>query len=337
MAQRSLIGIDLGSRFLKALQLSDVGGAYKITGFGIRELGAQDAVAEALRDLLTKKNFATKRCAFGVSGRSVFVRYVGMAPMAPDELRNAARYELGKYIPIEVDEVLHDVQRLDETAPPGGEIRVVLVAAHKTYLDERIALVESTDLVPNVVDVECFALGNAFELANSANSQVKGGGRILAAVDVGASKSNVVILDNLVCTFTREFYKGGDDVTDMIAKKLSLEPAEAERLKRNPGDQVEKLMQACEDVLDDLCQDVKISVDFFENQNDKQVEEIALTGGACGTPGLKETLEKMAGKPVTVWNPIEGFATALDAAGEAELRAHAWQCGIALGLASRFA
>lgn len=338
---KHLVGLDIGSRFVKAVQLTEEGGRMTMTEYGIEAVAQPEQPEPAIAALFGRKSFKNKRINVGVSGRSVFVRYVPMPKMSEEELVNASKYELGKYIPIEVDEVIHDCKKLEEPGEGDSEMKVVLVAARKAFVDKRIELVDRVGLYPNIIDVECFALGNAYEKIRTQNAEPlpegvpASGGGCIAIVEIGASKSNVVILNNNVCQFTREFYKGGDDMTDVLSKKLGCDMATAEALKRDAKDDAMKVQAAIEDVIDDLCQDAKISIDFFENQNDMTVDEVKLTGGSCGIVGLKEAMEKMIGKPLEIWNPIEQFPLALSQQSEAELRASAWQCGVALGLAVR--
>jgi type IV pilus assembly protein PilM len=338
MAARNIVGLDIGSKFVKAVQLTETSGQYKITEFGIAEVSPQVSVADVVNELFSKKGFKTKRVVTAVSGRFVFVRYISMPVMTDEELINAAKYELGKYIPVEVDEVLHDSQKLEELAAQEGqepEMRVLLVAAKRTFIDEHVAILETAGLQPAVVDVDSFALGNAYELSGSINPQAVAQGKLVALVDIGASKTNINIMSDSVSYFTREFYKGGEDLTDAVTKKLSLEAKEAENFKRNPGGEMDKLQDAISGVMDDICHDINISLDYFENQYDKKVEEIYVTGGASNTPGLPETLERTVQKPVNRWNPLQHLELDLAKDSAQEMQDNAAQAAIALGLASR--
>jgi type IV pilus assembly protein PilM len=402
MAQRHLVGLDIGSKFIKAVQLSQTSGQYKVTEFGIAEVSPQVSVADTINELFSKKNFKTKRIVSAVSGRFVFVRYISMPVMSDEELVNAAKYELGKYIPVEVDEVLHDSQKLEELAAQEGqepEMRVLLVAAKRTFIDEHVGVLEGAGLLPAIVDVDSFALGNAYELSGMINPQAIAAGKLVALVDIGASKTNINIMSDSISYFTREFYKGGDDLTDSISKKLSLEVKEAEAMKRgvagagyaggggggggggkpdsNPGNMpivmlstedadklrtetgrrdrpstrvggggggygggggggdADRVVDCISSVVEDICHDINISIDYFENQYDKKVEEVYITGGASSTIGLPETLERTVQKPVNRWNPLQYFELELPRDSQQELQDNPTQAAIALGLASR--
>ncbi len=338
MATRHLVGLDVGSKFIKAVQLTESSGRYRITEFGITEISPQVTVPDAIMELFSRKSFKTKRVVSAVSGRFVFVRYINMPAMTDDELVNAAKYELGKYIPVEVDEVLHDSQKLEELQPQEGqepEMRVLLVAAKRTFVDEHVAALEAAGLQPAVIDVDSFALGNAYELAGMINPQAISPGKLVALVDIGASKTNINIMSDAMSFFTREFYKGGDDLTDSLSKKLSMESKEAEMLKRNPGGELPKVQDCVMGVIEDICHDINISIDYFENQYDKKVEEIFVTGGGANCVGLHETLERALQKPVNRWNPAQQLELDLPDESSQELQDNSAQVSIALGLASR--
>jgi Tfp pilus assembly PilM family ATPase len=203
-------------------------------------------------------------------------------------------------------------------------------------------------------------------------------------------------MNDAVSFFTREFYKGGDDLTDSVSKKLSMDAKDAEALKRSvagasvgggggggsaggdeggggsipivmvsaedagklssgtgrrergttrvPGNEfgggggnadAERVNECIGGVVEDICHDINISIDYFENQYDKKVEEVYVTGGASNTLGLVETLERTVQKPVTRWNPAQHFEINLSKESAQELESSPSQAAIALGLASR--
>jgi type IV pilus assembly protein PilM len=142
-------------------------------------------------------------------------------------------------------------------------------------------------------------------------------------------------MSDSVSYFTREFYKGGDDLTESVSKKLSLEVNDAEAMKRNPGGELDKLQDCLGSVLEDICHDINISIDYFENQYDKKVEEVYITGGGSSTIGLQETLERTVQKPVQRWNPLQYLELELARDSQQELEDHPVQAAIALGLAAR--
>jgi type IV pilus assembly protein PilM len=400
MAVRHLVGLDIGSRFVKAVQITDNNGKYSVSNFGVAEIVAPRTAADAVMEIFDARKFKTKRVVASVSGRSVYVRYVVMPRMNDEEIVNAAKYEMGKYIPVEVDEVVHDVQKLGDIDAAGTqadpEMRVLLVAARRSFVDEQVAALESAGLQPVILDVDAFALGNAYELGALINPQSITPGRLVALADIGASKTSVHIMDETGPYFTREIYKGGDDFTGAIAARTGLEAHDAEALKRDvsarggstasggggrdegptaivmleegdteklkptPEEDLEnsqmpivvvqneegerlrddagdapRMVESVAGVLDDLCHDIQISIDYFENQHDKKVHEVLLSGGGSAMAGLAENLEQLLQRPARVWNPVQHIPMDLTDDIQNVLNNHAAQSAIALGLASR--
>jgi len=401
MALRHLVGLDIGTRYVKAVQLTENNNTFKITNFGIAEIVPPRTAADALMEIFDARKFKTKRVVASVSGRSVYVRYVVMPQMNDEEIVNAAKYEMGKYIPVEVDEVVHDVQKLGniegQSTSVDPEMRVLLVAARRSYVDEQVAAIEQAGLTPVILDVDAFALGNAYELGALVNPQSVVPGRLIALADIGASKTSVHIMDDSGPYFTREIYKGGDDFTGAIAARTGLGSHDAEALKRDvsagsgggggrggkddgggtealvvleegdtekfkptPEEDLEasgmpivvvqneeaerlrddsgdapRMVESVAGVLDDLCHDIQISIDYFENQHDKKVHEVLLTGGGSGMTGLAENLEQLLQRPAHVWDPIQHMPMEVDEDVQQILRNCAPQTAVALGLASR--
>src|SRR5690606_29401299 len=127
------------------------------------EQGRRDALA----DLFRNGGFRTKRVASAVSGKSVIFRYVNMAQMSADQMQGAVRFEADKYIPFDIEEVQIDTQKLLDLPGAEGasaEMKVLLVAAKKSIVQDQAEMLAELGLLPTCISVDAFALGNAYEL-----------------------------------------------------------------------------------------------------------------------------------------------------------------------------
>jgi type IV pilus assembly protein PilM len=339
---KSLIGLDIGSSSVKAVELTLVGSDVVITGYGQSEILSEKSKADAILDVLHGSSFRTRRVVTAVSGKSVIVRYLTMMQMSPEDLQNAIKFEADKYIPFDVDEVVLDCQRLDDPSDggrggsSGGEgMRVLLVAVKRALVDDHVGLIQGIGLTPEVIDVDTFALGNAFALRGSLSPTVDRDDRSVALVDIGANKTNVNILQGTTSYFTREIYLGGDDLTSAIAKRFSVEAHQAELMKRDPGDNGEEIRQVVMPVIEDLANEIHLSFDYFENQFDHEVEEVYLSGGGSRLPFVEESLERIFEKRARNWDPTENLKINSDSVDVGSLKANAAQLAVAVGLASR--
>ena len=336
--KKSLVGLDIGSSEVKAVELTDVGDHLVITGFGRSKIPSKEGVNEAISEALRRSGIKTKRVATAVSGRSVIVRYINMVAMSDEELKSALRYEADKYIPFELDEVVLDCARLeDPNEAPGSkkEMKVLLVAVKRNLIEEHVQTIQSLGLVPTVIDVDSFALGNAFEL-NSLNSpRVDDDKKVIALVDIGAVKTNINILKANTSYFSREVYLAGNDFSESIARRLGVDQVEAAEMKVNPEGREESIEESILPVLDDLGNEIHLSFDYFENQFDHEVDEVYISGGSAALPGLKTSFERIFDRRIYFWDPTENLEIRSDRIDVQELKEHKGQLAIAVGLASR--
>ncbi|MEK7449033.1 MAG: type IV pilus assembly protein PilM [Planctomycetota bacterium] len=341
---KSVVGLDIGSKSVKAVELTPVGSGYVVTGYASRELAGPDesALKETLKEMFSGNHFKTKKVVTSVSGRSVIVRYIAMPEMANDELKNAIKYEASKYIPFEVEEVVIDCQRLEagqksaeKDKAPAKEMRVLLVAAKRAMIDKHVGLLEDSGLWPLVIDVDSFALGNALELHRTLSSEPIPADKTIALIDIGASKTNINIIQDNISYFTREIYIAGNDFTDAITKKLGCEPIEAEKIKRAPENRSDEVKEVVSSMLEDLCHEIHLSLDYFENQFDKSVDYLYLSGGGALLIGLDEVFEKTFDKRPVRWNPFEHLNIDTTQVNQDDIRKQFSQLTIAVGLAAR--
>ncbi|MBK8101152.1 MAG: pilus assembly protein PilM [Planctomycetes bacterium] len=191
-------------------------------------------------------------------------------------------------------------------------MKVLLVAAKKTVVEDHARQLIDLGLQPVSVGVDGFALGNAFELSEMVNPGIQEAERTVALIDIGGCKSRINILRDNVSCFAREVPMGGQDLTNAIMRRFGMEQTQAEALKREPGDQAGVVQEAVAQVLEDLGNEINLSFDFFENQFDGEVQDVLLSGGSVLLPFLEERLEKIFEKRTKTWNPIEGLKVKAD-------------------------
>jgi type IV pilus assembly protein PilM len=334
--RKSIVGLDIGTSCIKAVELTRDKYDHVITGYAQVDVTSEAARQDAIAELMRAAKFRTKRVATAVSGKNVVFRYIGMPEMAEDKLAQAVRLEADKYIPFDVNDVELDAQKLATAADAQGkqEMKVLLVAAKKTVVADHARMLTELGLQPVAVGVDGFALGNAWSLSDLVNPGIQEPGRTVALIDIGATKASINILRDNVSCFAREVPMGGQDLSNAIARRFGVEPAQAETLKRSPGEQQAELREACGQVLEDLGNEVNLSFDFFENQFDGEVQEVWLTGGTALLPFLEESFEKIFEKRTKTWNPIEGLKVKSDHVDVEALNQFAPQLAVAIGLAA---
>lgn len=344
---KSVVGLDLGSSVVKAVEISLEGPEPVITGFGRAEIPPGGSVEEAVNQVFTENRFRSRRIATGVSGQSTVVRYVPMMRMSDAEVRQAIRFEVDKYLPFEVDEVVMDCQALGrrvgslpgegEDAPVEDMMTVLLAACRRDLIEERIALVQNQGLMPVSIDLDLFALANAWELCGVPDDEVveEGDTRATALVDIGATRTAINVIRAGETCFSREINIGGADMTQAVARRLGVEGFEAEAIKRASEAHEAEVNSAIAPVLEDLSSELSLSIDYVEHHEGVQVEEILLSGGGVLAPGAGSYIEQATARPARTWNPLEGLRVDVNRVDVEELEAWAPSLVVAVGLAAK--
>jgi type IV pilus assembly protein PilM len=240
---KSVIGLDIGSRLVKALQVKKSGRGVELERFGAAEVfpggdktsasngSLRDLQVQAIKRALQEANINAKFAVSAVSGESIIVRYIQLPEMPEAELKQALQWEAEEYIPFHIDEVNLDSVVL---GPAGGgatgKVDVLLVSAKKDLVNEHVELVKSAGLQPMIVDVESFAFLNCFEMNYS-----PGAAECVALVNIGAEVTNINIYVGGTSRFSRDIGIAGDTITAAIQSKTGIPWRQAEELKIQIG------------------------------------------------------------------------------------------------------
>jgi len=307
---KTVVGLDIGSYSVKAVALTTARDRITLQGYAQSRIDNQDP-AEVIRKVIEQLGFKPKRLVTSVSGRSVIVRQVETPRLERDELKAHIAYEADKYIPFGAEEVIIDAQPLPEA--PGDEgkektanMQVMLVAVRKSFIQDHLNQLKAAGMHPEVIDVDVFALANAYELLGPAaapDTEKKA----TALIDIGASKSNIAIVQGSRVLFTREVYLAGNEISDAIARTFNEPPADIERIKLAPGETLEALIDAAMPAFEDLANEIRLSFDYVEGQFDREVSTVVLTGGSSQLPNIAQILGHILNRPVQVFDPLAGL------------------------------
>jgi type IV pilus assembly protein PilM len=222
------------------------------------------------------------------------------------ELSESIYWEAEQYIPFDIQDVTLDYQILDHGAAASGRgtMDVLLVAAKKDKIADYTGVITQAGRVPVVVDVDAFALQNAFEVNYGVEP-----GAVVVLVNAGASAVNINILNGDQSVFTRDISVGGNAYTEALQKELNLPFDSAESLKR--GGEVEGMRpEDAEPVLRAVTETVMLEIqktfDFFKaTAASDRLDRIVLTGGASRVAGFAETLSERFEAPVEKLDPFK--------------------------------
>ncbi len=341
--QKPVVGVDIGTSSIKVVGLKRHSEGYELESLGINKLPpgavvegvviAKQVVAQIIDRIFKAQKINNNRVATSVGGHSVIVKRLEVPRQSDRELEDSIRWEAQQHVPFNISEVNLDYQVLDDS-PPRHHMHVLLAAAKRDKIEEHTHVFSMAGKQLMVVDVDAFALQNAFEFNYRPEPN-----RVAALLDIGAGMTNVNIVKGTGFLFSRDIALGGNRYTELLAKELNISFEEAEQLKlggHQSPDQAERTTAILRQVSEIFVLEVQRTLDFFRATIDSQgVGEIILSGGASRTQGLREFLEERLGIPVTLLNPFKRISSGRSGFPSASPANHAADLAVGVGLALR--
>ncbi|MGZ3591273.1 MAG: type IV pilus assembly protein PilM [Thermodesulfobacteriota bacterium] len=312
--KKDVIGLDIGCSSIKLVELREDKKGYKLQNLAISPLPPEAIVDGALmdsvtiidtiRDVIANAKTKTRDVVTSVSGHSVIVKKISLPFMTEAELEESIQWEAERYIPFDINDVNIDFQ-IFGAAPENPEVMdVVLVAAKKDIINDYVSIIMETGLNPVVIDIDSFALENMLAINYDIAKE-----ETVAIVNVGASVANINIVRNNISAFTRDIFKGGNQITEEIQRQLHVDHEEAEKIK--VGSKVDLTSQSViENVLktasESLAVEIGNSLDFFQSTTTyEKIGKLYLSGGGSKIKDFDMTLQQQIGIPVEIANPFK--------------------------------
>jgi type IV pilus assembly protein PilM len=298
--------LDIGSSAVKAVELKASGKTYKVTGFGAEPLPPDSivdgaiidgaAVADAIRRLFEGRNIKTKDVAASLSGNAVIVKKISLPIMSEAE----------QYIPFDIQDVNLDYQILDKGDAASGKstMDVLLVAAKKEKIADYTGVIAQAGRAAVVVDVDAFALQNAYEVNYGIDPNA-----VVVLLNAGASATNINIIQGDQSVFTRDISIGGNAYTEALQRELNLPFETADALKRGipvDGATYDDARPVLRAVTENVMLEIQKTFDFFKaTAASDKIDRIMLSGGASRAEGLTEMLAERFEAPVEPFDPFK--------------------------------
>jgi type IV pilus assembly protein PilM len=308
-----MVGLDISSTAIKLLELSRSGGRYRVESYTVEPLPANsvveksiadvEAVGEAIRRAVKRSGTKSKHAAVAVAGSAVITKVISMpASIGDDEMESQISLEADQYIPYPLDEVNLDFEVLGPSTKNPERVDVLLAASRSENVESRTAAAELGGLTARLVDVEAFAMENAFSLI--AEMMEDGGSdRTIAVVDIGATMTTLNVMHDRKSIYTREQVFGGKQLTEEIQRRYGLSYEEAGLSKKQGGLPDNYIPEVLEPFKESMVQQVGRSLQFFFSSSPYNgVDHIVLAGGCASIPDIDELIAQKTGTETSIAN-----------------------------------
>lgn len=309
----SIIGLDLGNTSFRAVELDRKKDGLIVQKAAIYEnpklnfdSDAKEDIenyATALKEFFSESVFTTPNVSIGLDERYVYMRIIKLPQMNDKDLRSAVNFEAEQYIPLPLNEVTVSFQRLDVDYADKQKMNVQIVAARKAVLGKYMEILKKARLVPRAVEPETLSLGRALgdTIDNPAGSII---------LDMGFSRTIVILAYGGYVRFTRNIPVGGDVITRALQQALNLDYNQAEEYKKTYGLERThadgKVYDVIKPHIDNIIGEVQRAGIFFTKQQpNASIKRVILTGGTAQMPGLLLYLASNLDFEVEAANPFK--------------------------------
>jgi len=313
--KRTTVALDIGSGLIKLVVIDHASGEPVLTKVAFTsvvdgaivegEVMDPGIVADAVRGLLSSAGVKAKRVVTAVGGRDVIIKKISMDRMKEGEAREQIRWEAEQHVPFDMDNVELDFQILDPEGE-GLQMSVLLVAAKRELVETKQSLFADVGLEASVIDVDAFALHNAFEL--NYPDAMHG---VVGLVNIGHEMTNVNILDEGVPVLTRDIMIGTRRFREDLQRERNMSADEADLLLRG-FERNEALEPLLASRGEELAVGIERAAAFLQSSSRSAsgLARIFTSGGGSRIPGLNRILADRLRLPVQAANPLERLQVA---------------------------
>lgn len=310
-----LVGLDISSTAVKLLELGKNGDRFRVESYTVEPLPPNsvieknisdvEAVGEAIRRAVKRSGTRCKHATAAVAGSAVITKVIAMpSNLSEDEMEQQIMLEADQYIPYPLEEVNLDFEVLGPSENDPERVDVLLAASRSENVDVRIAAIELGGLKARIIDVEAYAMENAFSLV-APQLPDQGSGQTIAIIDVGSTMTTLNVIHDMKTIYTREQVFGGKQLTEEIQRRYGLSYEEAGMAKRQGGLPDNYVPEVLEPFKEAMTQQVSRSLQFFFSSSAyNNVDYIVLAGGSSMIDGIDEMIANKLGVPAIIANPF---------------------------------
>jgi type IV pilus assembly protein PilM len=335
--REQVVAFDLGSRTTKGVHLVRRGDKIALKAFALMDAPIFDKalspelLADHLKAVAQSLNNPTRQTVLILGIQDSILRHAELPMIPVSDMRLMLKFNSKNYLQQDLPDYLYDCQILPpkaaakgEALKPGQKSRVLVGGARKQFLEDLQTATRAAGLQAVHVTPGQIGTSNAFEMAEPDLFQ-KG---VVALVDLGFRNSTISVIDQGELALNRVVALGGDKLTSSLAETLNVSYAEAEGIKIGLPEEVQSAMQA---LLMPLGRELRASLDFYEHQQDKTVNQVFVSGGPARSPFIIESLQTELMIQCRSWNPIGSLALELSPRQMGEVEQVTPQLAVAVG------
>ncbi len=345
-----VVGIDIGTTAVKLLELSQVGDKFQVESYAMeplpensvedKDISQLEAVAPAINSVVKRAKPRSQYAAVAVAGRNVITKTITMnSGLSDNEIQEQIEADPASYIGQDIEDIEFDFQMIGPNEKEPDRVDYLLAVCRSETLEVRTNVIELGGLKAKIVDIEKYALENAFKMVVENDPDIDETDTI-ALVEIGATTTTIIVLGDQKIVYTNEQLFGSKQLIERVVSQYDLSYEEADRAIRNGGlvsdetplsdYETEILDPFKEDIVDQISLMIK---NYNAHSSYGKLAHIFIAGGCAPIPGLIENLNTKLSGHITIVNPFSSMQLAPRVSEKALMRdapALMIACGLAL-------
>jgi len=302
-----VIGLDLGSGYIKIAQLKETTKGLNLVNIGLlptpkgaienAKIVNPEDISEAIRTLLRMFSFIGKRVVASVSGQLVTVRTLTVDKLPETELNEVVKWEIQKILPYKLDEASIDYQILGVVPETEGKkLSIIAAAASLDIINSIVSAIKLAKLEPVAIEIESFAELRLLDYTYS-NKYSK---NIILLINSGYSFTSINIIENGVLRFTRVIPFGGKSLIRVIQDTLKINEKDAETYlitacdlnleKYSKDSDTFRITESILPIIEEFALEIRRSITYYQGLPDFSGKDflVILGGGTSKIKGLND-------------------------------------------------
>ncbi len=311
-SEQSFLGIDLGDSSIKIVELAKSGNDIRLLSYGFSENSGSKyknywqeeprRAAYVINKVCDEAGVKSRNAISALPTYSVFSSVLNLANVPEKEIDSAVHWEAKKVIPLPLDEMILDWRKIEGGNVSGKSaknIKILLTGAPKTLVKKYINIFKEARVSLLSLETETFSL---------IRSLVGNDKSVIMLVELGASTTDICIIDKGIPMLNRSIDVGGTTITKALSNNLNVDLEKAEQFKYDLGitslDSQENVVpKTIIETVNPVINEIKYSINLYQNKNNTKVEKIILSGGAALLMNFSNYLSKLLDINVIIGDP----------------------------------
>jgi len=290
-----VFGLDIGDLSLKMVLLEKTGKKIKVKCYGEKavpqgyfergEIKKEAEIAKIIKDFIKAQKIYTSYAVAVLPETKTFIKTIEIPVSEKGNILENIKKEIELYVPFKIEEIYFDWKIISQE---NNKIKILVGVSSKNIIDSYLKVLKMAGLRPVSLEIESVAILDA--LLDKKENFLKP----LAVLDLGATRSSLIIIDEGVIQLTISLPHAGVNLTQAIAGDLKISFEEAQKIKREfcqnqKNDTVAKNITL---FFNNLIQSLSSHLKFYEENSEKKIEKIIVCGGGANLPGLIACFEQ---------------------------------------------